>query len=86
MSDQELLAAYADEMGLGSFSVGQLIDSHRRLRQINKEYNDQAVKEWEIAKQRGHEVGLKQAGESVVSIERLQTMSVQELATLIVKE
>ena len=82
MTDAEKLIAYANEIKLSDMTLDKLIDSHRRLCDSNRNYSEQSVNAFEHAKQRGYEAGLKMAKTSV-SIEKLRTMTLEEISTLL---
>lgn len=80
MTHEEQLIAYAEEIGVPEFTLEQLILSHRRVCAANKDYTVQSVNEWSLAKKRGYEAGLQQVNSEFVSVEKLRTMTVQELS------
>ncbi len=80
MTNEELLGAYAEELGIRSTSLSTLIDSHRYLRSLNLErmdlVRDAIATERERAYADAKEYALKHEW---VSVKRLKAMSVQEL-------
>ena len=84
-SDKKLLADYSKSIGMvGSMTVAQLIDSHKRLREMAIETNearrDTLQKAWDY--------GAKMAQEQAISYgwfsrERLRAMSIGELADVL---
>lgn len=85
MTTEEKLAEYAAEVGVPEFTLEQLILSHRRVCAANKEYSLESVNAWALAKERGYNAGMQQVNADFISIEKLRTMTVQELATLLGK-
>ena len=92
MTDEQLLEEYTKEI-LGSIyhpsynlTVAQLIDSHRHLRQQNREcygeFDDARTNGYKC----GYEMGIKSAADNTIQYEDLRKMTIQELANLIGEE
>lgn len=84
MNAEEKIAAYANELGIGSMTVESLIDSHRYLRGENVK----RIEEQRAEMQRCRDIATQQARQWVteheyVSVERLRTMTLAQIAELI---
>jgi len=82
----ESLEDYSKEIGLReAMTLDALIESHRHLRTLNLEFNDQWRKELTKGYERGCAEGKTLAMEQdFLSIDRLRTMTIGELSVLIV--
>lgn len=91
MTDYEKLKAYEFEvfgetgMVTGEFNLDALIDSHRRIRLLNKEYRDNYVSDMQEAHRIGEERGYKEVTNGLyIHRDILKGMTVLELANMIV--
>lgn len=78
--NKEIRGQYAKQ---GEMTVAKLIESHRRLRQLNIERNrvfDEARRE---GYKHGYEWGIKNVKANTFQLEDLRKMTLQELANLI---
>lgn len=89
MTDEQLLEEYTKEI-LGSIyhpsknlTVARLIDSHRTLRNLNREWNGAFAEAREKGYKNGYDWGVKCAAENTIQYEDLRKMTVQELANII---
>lgn len=81
MTNEELLGAYAEELGIRSITLSDLIDSHRYLRSLNLDRMDLVRDAIATERERAYADTKEQALKyDWVSMERLKTMTVQELA------
>jgi hypothetical protein len=87
-NDLALLESYAKEMGLyGALTLKDLIESHRRLRELSMRDNDARREEL----RRGYEAGFKQGEELAIkhnylSREALRNMTLAELSSILFEE
>lgn len=89
MTDEQLLEEYSKEI-LGSiyhpsnnFTVARLIDSHRYLRQLNREWNGAFNEARTEGYKCGYDWGVKNVTDNTIQYEDLRKMTIQELANLI---
>lgn len=89
MTDEQLLEEYTKEIHGNYYSpsdnltVAQLIDSHRHLRQQNREWYGEFDDARTNGYKFGYEMGLKCAAENTIQCDDLRKMTVQELANLL---
>lgn len=84
-NDEELLAAYAKELELfGTLTLRGLIDSHRHLRAMNVQTEDERRKVMIDAAERARVAAREEV--LIYSHERLRAMTVRELANLLSDE
>ncbi len=90
MTDQEKLKAYEIEIygeegiAIGEFDVDTLIESHRRLRKINKDRHNQYLAEIHDARVIGMQQGYKAVTENeYVKVQEMKKMTVLQLASLL---
>lgn len=84
MKAEEKISAYAKELGVESMTVDSLIRSHRNLRNWNIEW----IADRNAEMNKAREAASRQAREWVteheyVSVERLRTMTIAQIAELI---
>lgn len=89
MTEKELLEEYSKEI-LGNLyhpsdnlTVARLINSHRHLRQLNREWNgafDEARKKGYNA---GYGWGVKNAAANSITLDELRKMTIQDLSNLV---
>lgn len=93
IEDEQLLEEYCKEIhreyynsDTDKMTVAQLIESHRHLRQLNREWNgafDEArVKGYNA----GYEWGVKNVEANSINLDELCKMTIQDLANLIGEE
>jgi len=89
MTDKQLLEEYSKEI-LGNlyrtsdnFTVARLIDSHRRLRNLNVEWNGAFNEARKEGYKCGYDWGVKNSARDSIMLEDLRKMTIQELANLI---
>lgn len=83
----EALKKYADELGVMSLTLESLIASHRSLRTMAMQTNEERRAEM----QRARDIATQQANERVmhgeyISVEKLRTMTIKEITELICEE
>lgn len=88
MSDEQLLEEYNKEIHKqyakqGEMTVARLIESHRYLRQKNKEWNEAFSEAKAKGYNVGYEWGVKNAAANSITLDELRKMTIQELANLI---
>lgn len=90
MTDYEKLKSYEFEvfgetgMATGEFNLDALIDSHRRIRILNKEYRDNCVSDMREAQRIGEERGYKEVTNGLyIHRDTLKGMTVLELANIL---
>ena len=90
MTDQEKLKAYEidiygeEGITIGEFDVDTLIESHRRLRKINKDRHNQYLAEIHDARVIGMQQGYKAVTENeYVKVQEMKKMTVLQLASLL---
>lgn len=88
MNDTELLEAYNKEIHKqyakqGEMTVARLIESHRRLRQLNIEWNGAYDEARKKGYKNGYEWGMRNVEANTIQYKDLRKMTVQELANLI---
>lgn len=84
---EELLKAYAEEIGTPStLTVQMLISSHRLLRQKALATNEELAASRAKAIKAGFEHGKSQATEGLISREKLQAMTIADLAAFVAGE
>lgn len=93
MTDQEKLKAYEIEIygekgiTIGEFDIDTLIESHRHLRKINKDRQNQYLAELHDARVIGMQQGYKAITENeYVKVQEMKKMTVLQLATLLTEE
>ena len=75
----KILEDYGKEVGV-DFTLEQLIESHRRLRNMNIENNTERLKELANARKIGMEQGYEAiTNEEYIKVSVLKTMSVHEM-------
>ena len=83
-NDIEWIHRYSQEMKLAkdqAFSLKELIESHRRLREINHERQQSWLEELQLARERGHREGVEWATtHDYISREKLKAMTLLEIA------
>ncbi len=89
MTEKELLEEYSKEI-LGdlyhssdNLTVSRLINSHRRLRQLNIEWNGAFYEASKKGYNAGYELGIKNAAAHSITLDELRKMTIQDLANLI---
>lgn len=90
MTDLEKLKDYELEifgetgMVTGEFNLDALIDSHRRIRLLNKEYRDNYVSDMHESQRIGEERGYKEVTNGLyIHRDTLKGMTVLELANML---
>lgn len=89
MTDEQLLEEYSKEIYGNIYSpsdnltVAQLIDSHRTLREWNRERTEGMLDAQKEGYKYGYDLGIKNAADNTIQYEDLRKMTVQELANLI---
>ena len=88
MTDQQLLEEYNKEIhGIYSkydkLTLTKLIESHRHLRQKNKEWNEAFNEARVKGYNAGYEWGVKNAAANSITLDELRQMTIQDLANLI---
>lgn len=88
MTETELLEEYNKEIHgkyakRGEMTVARLIESHRRLRQLNIERNGVYNEARKEGYKNGYERGVKNVEANTIQYEDLRKMTIQELANLI---
>jgi len=86
MTDKQLLEEYSKEIygnryhPLDNFTVARLIESHRRLRNLNSgAFNEERKEGYKC----GYDWGVKNSARDSIMLEDLRKMTIQELANLI---
>lgn len=80
----EKLAQYSKSIGLSEvITLDDLIDSHARMRESVSEMMKEKNKNWHDSCERGYAAGIKQANQSLISIETLSKMTMLEISKLI---
>lgn len=83
------LEAYSREIhGESSTSlmtIDSLIDSHRRIREMQKKFISDNNKNWNEARERGYAFGVEQAKGEFISVHLLSKMTLLEIAQFINK-
>ena len=75
-----LLRSYADELEVNRVTVGELIDSHRRLREQNRIHQEEWDQVLKDARERGHEEGKRVVmEEDYISRQRRKGMTLREI-------
>lgn len=75
-----LLAQYSREVGCSDFTLGSLIDSHRRLREMLSTASKEKMSAYSEAVSRGQEHGNKLVTDGLyIEVEKLRNMTVKEL-------
>ena len=90
MTDEQLLVEYSKEI-LGNYyysttdniTVASLIESHRNLRNLNREWHGTYGEARVEGYKHGYEFGVKHAAENTIMLEDLRKMNLQEIANLI---
>lgn len=83
MTNTDLLSSYSHEIGIPYFTLEQLIASHRRLREANKQYSEDSKRAWTEAKQRGRLVGLQEITGEHIRLECLRNMTMKEIIEML---
>jgi len=89
MTDEQLLEQYSKELfgnlydPLEKMTVARLIDSHRRLREKNIEWNGAYGQAQKEGYKFGYDWGVKNAAENTIQFKDLREMTIQDLANLI---
>lgn len=80
-SNEELLTEYAKEIGLENcFTLQNLIDSHRRLRDMSKDYRENIQSYYLQAIENGKKLGYQTVLEQeYISVEKLKKMTLIEI-------
>ena len=92
MTDEQLLEEYSKEIHgnyyspSGNLTVARLIDSHRYLRQLNREWNGAFNEARTEGYKCGYDRGIENAADNTIQYEDLRKMTIQELANLIGEE
>ena len=90
MTDEQLLEEYTKEIhgthyygSTDNMTVAHLIESHRALRHLNREWHVAGVEARAEGYKHGYEFGVKEAAENTIMLEDLRKMNLQEIANLI---
>ena len=89
MTDEQLLEEYSKEIygnlyhPSDNLTVAQLIDSHRTLRNLNREWNGVFAEARAKGYKFGYDLGVKNAADNTIQYEDLRKMTIQELANII---
>lgn len=90
MTDYEKLKAYEievfgeDGIAIGEFNLDALIESHRKIRLLNKEFRDNYVSDMQEAQRIGEERGYKEVTNGLyIRRDTLKAMTVLELANML---
>ena len=79
LDEMRMLEDYAKEIGTESFSLLDLIVSHRRLRDFNKRYTAERNKELADAREWGVRQGMDYVLTGYISLEDLRKMTIKEI-------
>ena len=85
MDDYIQLEAYRQEMQLhNDLTLQKLIDSHRRLRAEANKSQEQKLKELAEIRENAKRLAFEAASSQYIHIDVLKTMTIAEIATLII--
>jgi hypothetical protein len=90
--DEQLLEEYTKEIhgkyynSAENMTVARLIESHRHLRQLNREWNGAFDEARAQGYKCGYDFGVKQAASDTIQYNDLRKMTIQDLANLIGEE
>lgn len=89
-NDIEWLHRYSQELKLAkdqTLTIKELIESHRRVKEINWDYHQHWLNELKQARERGYIEGIERATEyEYVSREKLKTMTLKEITDLLYED
>lgn len=78
------LEAYSKELNLShTFSLDDLIESHRRVRENNIQLNKERIENWNESRERAYKHSLEYANSKMVHVEKLAQMSIMDIAKFI---
>jgi hypothetical protein len=93
MTDEQLLEEYGKEIHreyynshTDKMNVARLIESHRHLRNLNREWNGAYMEAQKEGYEYGYNLGLQRVAENTIQWGDLRKMTIQDLANLIGEE